>query len=485
MNNASKGQYWTKVIIMFCLFFCGWFIPEGKIITSLGMKVVGIFAGMMFGWIFLDLVYPSFLGLLVLALAGFGESTKAVFGLGFGAELIILVILFGTFSAYMNKVGLSDTLAKWFLTRKIIQGKPWLFIFLFFVLTYVLGIMIDIYPTIFLLWPVCYKICEDLGYEKRSAFTSYLCFSVPFISGLGMVAKPFSIWCLPGLNALKEATGLTVNYTMYTFFMTIVSLITIVVFMAAAKYLLRLDVSKLEEGKYNVGQIDYTHEQKIASIFVIALFVIMYAPSILPDNWWIAVLLNKLDTIGRLVSLLIVLGIVRTSGGEGKKLKKLADVADLASSGVPFNMVFLLAATQVLGAAVKAPEAGITPWIGATFAPMMQGLSPVFFYLVLCIMYGIATQFVHNLVLLVMLTPIAIQFGTMVGANPIVITFLGLLMLSAALATPGASSRSGLVYANDEYIHPQKAYLLGLVALLATLVGTVIFIPLALVMFPV
>lgn len=479
MSNASKGQYWIKVIIMFCLFFCGWVIPAGNIISPIGMKVLGAFIGVMFGWIALDLVYPSFICMIVLALSGFSKDINTVFSMGIGAELVILVILFGTFSAYMNEVGLSDTIAKWFLSRKITEGRPWLFILLFFMLMYVLGIMVDIYATIFLLWPVCYKMCDDLGYEKRSAVSSYLCFSVAFVSGLGMVATPFNTWCLPAWASLKQSTGIIVNFSLYTVYMTIVSLLIITIYIAIGKYLLRLDLSKFEKSKYEVGQINYTREQKIATIFVIALFAMMYGPSFMPDNWAITVFLTKLDTIGRVSLLLIGLGIVRTKEG-----KKLTDVAKMATSGVPWNMVFLLAATQVLGAAVKAPDSGIINWIGAVCSPLMQGLTPMMFYLTLAIIYGISTQFAHNLVLLTMFTPIAIQFGYIVGANPIVVTFIGLNMLSAALATPGASSRSGLVYAND-YIAPGKAYMLGLLTLLVTFIAVLVCTPLALIMFPV
>lgn len=470
--------YWIKIVIMMALFFSGWIFPEGEIITALGMKVIGIFMGMMFGWIFLDLIYPSFIGMLVLVFAGFGGGTKALFASGFGAELIVLIILFGTFSAYMNHVGLSDTIAKWILTRKALQGRPWLFIFSIFVLIYLLGIMIDIYPAIFLMWPVCYKICDDLGYEKRSVFTSYLCFAVTFVAGLGMLAKPFSVWCLPGLDALEQATGLTVNYTMFTVFMTISSAITMILFVLAGKYCLGLDVSNFKNNNYDIGELNYTHDQKIATAYIIALFVIMYAPSILPESWKIAQILNQLGVIGRQTIMIIALGMAVRKTGE-----PLTNIANLASQGVPFNMVFLLAGTQVLGAAMKSPDCGITEWIGVAFSPLLSGLSPLMFYIALAILYGITTQVVHNLVLLTMFTPIAIEMGALVGANPILVTFVGLIMLNAALVTPGASSRSGLVFSNTTYIDPKKAYLLGLIAVLVAFIACVVTLPIAEFMF--
>ena len=55
-------SYWIRVGIWLGLSFAGWFLPPGDIITAYGMKIAFIFVGLMFGWICLDLIYPSFFG---------------------------------------------------------------------------------------------------------------------------------------------------------------------------------------------------------------------------------------------------------------------------------------------------------------------------------------------------------------------------------------------------------------------------------------
>ena len=139
----------------------------------------------------------------------------------------------------------------------------------------------------------------------------------------------------------------------------------------------------------------------------------------------------------------------------------------------------------VIGSALSSEQAGIIAWINSIFGPMVQGLSPIMFYVVLILIYGITTQFVHNLVLLTIFTPVALNFGTMVGANPVTITFIGLVILSAALATAGASSRSGLVFGNSEWIAPKWAYTLGIGSVVLVMIAyALIGVPLANIMFP-
>ena len=106
-------------------------------------------------------------------------------------------------------------------------------------LMYVLGFMINIYATIFLLWPVMYKICDEAGFERGGKFSSYMCFAVTFISGLGMVSKPFEPWSLVGLNALTQfmGEGFSMNYVRYTIYMLIISALIMACYLLIGKFL--------------------------------------------------------------------------------------------------------------------------------------------------------------------------------------------------------------------------------------------------------
>ena len=153
---------------------------------------------------------------------------------------------------------------------------------------------------------------------------------------------------------------------------------------------------------------------------------------------------------------------------------------------MPWQIVFLMVSNAVIGAEISNADTGLIKGINVVFAPLVQGLSPIMFYIVLILLYGLVTQFVHNVVLLAVFTPVALQFGTLVGANPITVTFIGIVILSTALATAGASSRSGLAFANTEWIAPKWAYFLDILGVVMTMViYAVVGVPLANVMFPV
>lgn len=101
------------------------------------------------------------------------------------------------------------------------------------------------------------------------------------------------------------------------------------------------------------------------------------------------------------------------------------------------------------------------------------------FYVALSLIYGIVIQFAHNVVLLSIFTPV---FRSMVGATLVTITFIGLVVPYAALATVGASSRSGLAFGNTEWIVKMGLWLGSVVMVM---IGFAVFgVPVVNIIFP-
>lgn len=73
MSTSVKKGYMTiaHVIIMFALMFIiGNLQPFGTV-TPMGMDILGIFVGTLYGWLFLDLLWPSLIALVALGMTGY------------------------------------------------------------------------------------------------------------------------------------------------------------------------------------------------------------------------------------------------------------------------------------------------------------------------------------------------------------------------------------------------------------------------------
>ncbi len=478
-GKAKSGTaFWIHSLIMVLLMFSGWFIPEGAIITEYGVRIGMIFLGCVWGWVFVDLVWPSLLSLLFLVLAGMGTA-KDVAGQGFGSEIILLVIFFSVFTKWLEDIGLTNTMAKWLLSRKILVGRPYLFIFMLFLVTFICGFFVGIYETIFLMWGICYRMLHSLGYEKQTKEATFILLGVAFVSIMGMTVKPWSPWSLMGVKGLVTATGTNVEFLPYSCFMIVISLVSTLLFMAFGKFIIKIDVSKLENADQTAlaKDIHVTKEQKLGAILLLFLLVALYIPSILPDGL-LKTILKAQSSTGVAIFLVVVLCVARFDG------KPTLDFMAVAKEAVPWNMVCLLAAVGPLGTALMSSDTGITKAIMAMLKPVLAGQSPIALYIVTILIACILTQFMNNTILLVVMTPMFCTISGMVGANPVLIAAILIFGLTAALATPGASSRAGLVFGNTEWMDVKQVYIqtiLSVVAVAITLI--VVGLPLGGILF--
>ena len=155
-----------------------------------------------------------------------------------------------------------------------------------------------------------------------------------------------------------------------------------------------------------------------------------------------------------------------------------------ATSAIPWSMVCLLAAVGPLGSILMSNDAGIIKALMMTLQPLFVGQSAMMIYIISAVICCVATQFLNNTVLLVVLTPLLCQMSTMFNANPAITAGVVIFALTAALATPGASSRAGLVFGNSAWIDTKQAYLQGILSVIAVLIALIVIgIPLGGLLF--
>ena len=142
-------------------------------------------------------------------------------------------------------------------------------------------------------------------------------------------------------------------------------------------------------------------------------------------------------------------------------------------------MVILLTAVGPLGDALMSSDTGFTKTIMGILKPVLAGQGPVVMYVFTIILACVLTQFMNNTILLVVMTPIFCTIAGMVGANPTLVAAFLIFGLTAALCTPGASSRAGLVFGNTEWINVKQAYIQAILSVVAVIIVlAVIGIPL-------
>lgn len=472
--------YFHVVVFLFFLIGFGQ-LPPIYPLEKLGMQVLGIFIGLLYGWTFIDFVVTSLIGTLALALIGF-TSMNNVFALGFGNNIFVLVFFMFIWSIYLNDCGFSKYLAEWFVSRKICVGHPWIFTTMLFLSALVLGACISLVATIVIVWNIFYQICDLVGFQKKDKYTAYGLVGMAFAAMVGYNIFPYKVVAALALQNYTAFSGLEVGFTTFVLCSGAIAIASILLYVLVGKLIIKPDVSLLQsEHDYFAEQRNrkMTKEAKIGGISVIALLVMCILPEYL-----VCPLTQPLKILGINGSIALIIAVLIFVHIDGKPILNFTKC--MTSPDFNWTLLFLFMSTMPLANALSSSETGVIAMIGYYGETLFGNMSPLLFVIAFALFGAIATQFAHNLVLAAVLTPIMCAFlGTMHvdAATSTMCVIVFAFGLGIALATPGASTPGALIYANTEWITRGQSYGYSIIAVICGIIAMlVVGIPICLLL---
>ncbi len=147
---AKKGNtsYYIHSIIFLLITINTGFLPTG-------MKVLGVFLGLLYGWIFIGFIWPSLFGMLALGMTGYAPIIDVFCG-GFGHANVLKLFFVFIFAGIMQTTGLTNFLANWCVSRKICRGRPWVILSALFAVSIIMSGFMN--PKILLKKVAIYKL---------------------------------------------------------------------------------------------------------------------------------------------------------------------------------------------------------------------------------------------------------------------------------------------------------------------------------------
>jgi len=476
VGNKKMVSYIHIAIMLVIMFGVGFLPPFGQI-SEVGMKVLGCFLGIVYGWIFIDLLWVSFFGFAVLTMTGYATANE-VLASGFGNATFLMVLLGAAFAECLNQIGVTEGIAYWLLSKKIFVGKPWLLIIALCVCAFLMSMGNGGVASVFLLWTITMKIGEISGYKPGSrvlnmliAFIVYIAMTapnmVPFYGGVILYGGFFT----KGSGLEIPAGSMLLAGMIYVFAATTLMLLV-------GKFILKVDAKNYttttelceEYAKYKMNRY-----QKTGLLLIVVYFLVLMLPQIIPTLPG-AAFCNSLGVIGWSVIYMAIFVMWKDENG--------ASVINLGEcfAKLPWAMLMLLAVTYPLADAMESADTGITATIAATLTPILMNMDVTLLMIASMILLAIVTQFMHNIVMgaifLPMIPPIVMQMG----GNPYTCFFLMYLALMCAYVTPAGSMMAGLVFGHETMVR-KDAYIFGLLFLAATIIVAICMIPLLNILF--
>lgn len=479
-RTQQDSIYYSKAIICMLIMFGFGYLPPIKPITPLGMHIVGIFFGLLFGWMTIGLIWPSIMGCMALVLVG-GMKVGAVLSAGWGSTTLLLIFFMVMVAGIVEQSGVSHFIAMYFITRKWVLGKPWLFTFVFLMTVFLLAAVTSTIPTIIICWSIWYSICNQVGYKPYEPFPSFMVVGVVMAATFGLSVFPFRPVGILVFGILEDLAGLSVNYLTYTCFTIPLSLLCILVFCALGKLVFRIDVSLLRQlTEESFADVDLTlrKKQKAVLIFVVALIVLLLIPSILPKTFFLAALLNNIQAVGTAMLLVAIMCCLKVDG------EPIMNFKQVCSKGMQWDVIFLTSVVMPISSALTAEEAGITAFLLKALSPFFAGKSTLAFLMIAVASAVIITNFAVNNVVGAILLPVFYPFALALDISPLALTSLLVFTCHFALLTPAASPMAALLHGNTSWCRTSDIYKYGILIVLASfLVACIAGIPYALLLF--
>lgn len=448
-------------------------------LTPLGMRTLAIFIAVLYGWMTVDLIWPSIYGFVMLALLGIMDTTTALMT-GLGNSQIVQVITVMVVAGAFDASGVTKLITNWMLTRKLFRKQPWLLICGLVLTSYVLGLCGVAIAAVLILWSVVLQIADEGHFDRGDKLITFIILMIAAANFSGVFSLPFHASTMIFEGYFIDTTDLTFSTAQFILVGVVTTGLVLAVMLLCGKFVFRMDASKFRMPEETIEKMEHETIETRAKIGFVTLIVYMLClvvPSVFP-NMPGASFAQALGIGGWSLLALLVLAVVSVQG------KTIIDLPKTWTQYIDWSLILLLSVTFPLADAMRSEETGIMSSLMAAVMPVASEMSLFSFMVLSMILLGSITQFAHNIVLAAMFTPFLIPICIQLGGNPYVLFFLMFFRLNASYCTPAASFQSAMVH-GFEATNKKYAYIFGIVfSVLTWIVLTVVTIPLAGVMFP-
>lgn len=460
----KSAMYYVHILIGLAIMFGFRMIPVGTLpaVTEVGMQILGIFIGTIYLWTTIDPTVSSLISICMLCFSDYSPAT-AMLATWFGNPVVVQILFLMIFMGGLTNRRLTVYIGRWIMTRKFIEGKPWVFTAIILVGCFVLSSFIGAFAPIFLFWPILYGVFTDVGFKKGDAYPTVMLIAVVCACLYGFPVPP---WMANGLALLSNFRGIVVNfapiasatitdatYFLFTFPMGLILTLMLVVIM---KYVLRLDVTPLK--KVTIEMLNrnplppMNKAQRIYFVFLFAFVALMLFPSLLPT----LPVLSFLNANSYVIPTVLTVLLVALKDDEGKPV---LDFASVMGKDFSWPTFWLCTVAVLIGSVMTNEATGINAFLAAVLLPIFKGMSGLTFMIVLMVFTVILTNISNSLVIGMILQPVILTYCAATGTNPApLISIMIFTVLSSAACTPAASPFAAMMFGNAEWLQSGKIY---------------------------
>ncbi len=219
-------KYYLNSAIVVLLMALFRFIPPIGSMTTLGMTILGIFLGALWGWITCDMIWPSVLALVMLGFSGYTANVSEALTSTISNGTIQLILWLLVFSAVLTTTGISKYFVTKLVRSRFCKGHPWRLSIVICLATWICAAFGAGFAAILLCWDLVYTISAQVGYTKKDKWPKMMVCAIIFFNALGALVALIVLTiipsCLPagGAKTFLNTLGTTAIVLLIIVFLT-------------------------------------------------------------------------------------------------------------------------------------------------------------------------------------------------------------------------------------------------------------------------
>ena len=448
MDNAvkkktSRSWYIDMAIVVVVYILFQFVLPAPSPITKGGMGVVGIFLGTLYLWIKVDIGWPSLLFIGVVGLTGVsGAST--LFQNTWGNVMVPFLVCAFMLNMVMSDTGLTRRFALFFVTRKMNKGKPWRTMIMFFLAIVLLGLVSTSSAICVLFMAIAEEMFKMTGYKKGEKLVETTMVGIFWMAQGAMAFTPISHVLIPAIfeNILADF-GVTVTYGQFSMIFLCVGIAFFLGWILIFRFVIKPDVTKMADLDIDAlrATIKPWTKQEVTILIVYGIVIITWCfPELIGMIPGMDGVASWMSSLGSGVPPMVACAALCMIKYEGKPM---LDVKDCCRR-IPWGSVFMMTAVMGTAYIFGLETCGVTAWITQTMEPIMSGLNPTVFVIIVILFINILTNCVSNTLVSSMYAVVVPLAVAVPGVNPIAVALLVAAGCNSAYALPSACPAAGL-----------------------------------------
>ena len=369
-------------------------LPAGDILTSRGTTFIGVFVACI-------ILFCAAQDQMMASI--FAIVTMAVFChedfMGLATNALINTAVIYTFGGFilahaMTKSGMTEYIAKWFMSRDGIKGHPYAYLAAATAAFAVIAILTFSAFTLVLLTALCSSALNKAGIEKGTPIYKANMLVFLWITPWAELAipygKPLALACL----AYCQQYGVPIDYFSYMKISIPLFIAFVLVIFIVVRLFIRPkaeDISGYDPQVLRKEMLEIKLSKR--SKFSLAMVLLTFALMVLQGVASIPFVSTHIIQWGAAAYFIpiVLLCLIPFDGEPALNLKK--DINQLN-----YPILFFLAAVMMFSGYIGKEEYGLSAWLISVFTPLNELLSPVGMMAVAVIATVILTNFISNFV---------------------------------------------------------------------------------------